>query len=63
MSRAYSTYLTQDEAIAAALSESAPGEIVEVHTAECKIAEDPETGEVLEPCTCESMVLTVGAVA
>jgi hypothetical protein len=63
MTRAYTTYPTQDEAIAAAIRESAPGETVEVHTAECKIVEDPETGEVLKPCTCESIVLTVGAVA
>jgi hypothetical protein len=63
MTRTYEVFPTQDEAIAVALSESAPGEIVEVHTAECKIVEDPDTGEVLEPCTCESLVLTVGASA
>lgn len=63
MSRIYEIYATQDEAIAVALAESAPGEIVEVHTVDCKIVEDPETGEVLRPCTCSSMVVTVGATA
>ena len=63
MTRVYTTYPTQDEAIAVALAESAPGEIVEVHDATCEIVEDPETGEVLKPCTCEPLVLTVGAQA
>jgi hypothetical protein len=63
VTRTYTTYPTQDEAIGVALSESMPGEIVEVHTAQCRIVEDPETGEVSEPCTCESLVLTVGAQA
>lgn len=59
--RGYSTYATQDEAIAAALAESAPGEIVEVHTEHCQIVEDPETGDLIAPCTCEPLFLTVGA--
>lgn len=63
MTRSYTIHPTQDEAIATALAESAPGEIVEVHTETCGIVEDPDTGEVIEPCTCESMVLTVGAQA
>lgn len=59
--RTYSTFNTQDEAIAAALSESEPGEIVEVHTASCGLVEHAETGQLLEPCTCSPMVLRVGA--
>lgn len=61
--REYTTYPTQDEAIGVALAESVPGEIVEVHDAACEIDEDPETGDVVEPCTCEPLVLTVGAEA
>ncbi|HKP06389.1 MAG TPA: hypothetical protein VJU58_03975 [Microbacterium sp.] len=63
MSRVYSHFATQDEAIAAALVDAAPGEVVEVHMTACGIVEDPETGEVLKPCTCEPMSLTVGASA
>lgn len=63
MTREYTTYPTRDEAIAAALTESTPGEIVEIHAETCRIVEDPDTGEVVEPCTCESIVLTVGAKA
>lgn len=63
MTRAYTTYPTQDEAIGVALAESAPGEIVEVHATDCEIVEDPETGDVVEPCTCEPLILTVGAQA
>lgn len=60
--REYTTFPTQDDAIAAALSESAPGELVEVHSESCKIDEDPATGEA-SGCTCEPMTLVAGAEA
>lgn len=59
--REYTIYATQDEAIAVALGGATLGEIVEVHDAACKLVEDPESGDVVEPCTCAPLVLTVGA--
>lgn len=51
------SFPTLDEAIAAALAESAPGEIVVVHAAHCEADEDGDG------CTCEPLELTVGAQA
>lgn len=50
-------YDTLDEAIAAALAEIEPGGYLEVHAEDC----ESEDGE--ENCTCEPLTLTVGAQA
>jgi hypothetical protein len=61
--REYTNYATQDEAIAAALEESSPGEIVAVHEVTCKGREEPNPPYDVVGCTCDPLVLTVGAVA
>lgn len=50
-------YDTLDEAIAAAMAEVEPGGTVSVHAEDCE-SEDGEDG-----CTCEPLILTVGAKA
>lgn len=50
-------YETIDEAIAAALAELERGGVLTIHGEECE-SEDGEEG-----CTCEPLVLTVGAQA
>jgi hypothetical protein len=58
-----STHPTQDEALAAALAESQPGDQVSIHDSECgtRAARSSEEAEAL--CTCEPLVITIGAVA
>lgn len=56
------THDTIDEAIAVALAESRPGDIVEIHADDCEIEHDDDD-EVIVPCSCEPMVLTKGAEA
>ena len=54
-----STHPTLDEAIAIAISESAPGDVVVIHDEACEVSEDDgDTG-----CTCEPTILHVGAAA
>lgn len=50
-------YDTLDEAIAAAMAEVEPGGTVSVHAEDCE-SDDGEDG-----CTCEPLILTVGAKA
>lgn len=45
-------YATQEEAIAAAMAESEPGDIVEIHDSGC-------AAQVDEDCDCTPLVLTV----
>jgi hypothetical protein len=46
-------FSTQDEAIAAALNESEPGDIVTIHEADC-------AAQVDEPCDCDVLTIKVG---
>lgn len=46
-------YATQEEAIAAALAESEPGDIIEIHDVACTVQVD-------EPCDCEVLTIRVG---
>jgi hypothetical protein len=46
-------YATQDEALAAILAESEPGDTIEVHDEACPALVD-------EPCDCEVLVIQVG---
>jgi hypothetical protein len=46
-------YPTQEDAIAAALAESEPGDIVEIHDAACAVQVD-------EDCDCEVLTVRVG---
>jgi hypothetical protein len=46
-------YATQEGAIAAALNESEPGDIVTVHEADC-------AAQVDEPCDCDVLTIKVG---
>jgi hypothetical protein len=57
------THPTQDEATAAALRESVAGDQVVVHEAECASKEARSSEEAEARCTCEPLVLTVGATA
>lgn len=56
--------LTQDEAIAGALSESQPGDLVIVHEKTCRIGKiEKPTDEDFDSCGCEVQSLVVGASA
>jgi hypothetical protein len=46
-------YASQDEALAAILAESEPGDTIEVHDEACPALVD-------EPCDCEVLVIQVG---
>jgi hypothetical protein len=46
-------YATQDEALAAILAESEPGDLIEVHDEACPALVD-------EQCDCEVLVIQVG---
>lgn len=52
------TYATQDEALAALLAESQPGDRIDIHEDECGTGKGSD-----ERCTCEPMVIVVGAAA
>ncbi len=53
----------EDEALAVALGESAPGEEVVLHAADCQLGQlgRPPTAEELASCGCRQLVLVVGA--
>lgn len=46
-------FATQEEAIAAALAESEPGDIIEIHDVACR-------AQVDEPCDCDVLTVRVG---
>lgn len=54
--------MTRDEAIAAALAESLPGDILTIHEDRCGSA-DASTCEEEAKCDCSPMELVVGATA
>lgn len=56
--------MTCDEALAQAISESGPGDIVIVHADDCDLRYiDSPTDEDLDNCDCEPTELVVGAQA
>lgn len=57
------SYRTQDEALAEALAESQPGDIVTVHERSCASITAVRFEDVSRLCTCEPMELVVGAQA
>jgi hypothetical protein len=54
---------THDEAIAEALRGAPAGEIIAIHEESCEGREEPDPPYDVIGCTCEPLVLTVGAVA
>ncbi len=46
-------FATQEEAIAAAIAESEPGDIIEIHDVDCNLQVD-------EPCECDVLTIKVG---
>jgi hypothetical protein len=53
MSEEAEAFATQDEALAAILAESEPGDTIEVHDEACPALVD-------EPCDCEVLTIQVG---
>lgn len=63
MTREMLTFASLDEAVAEALRDAPAGDIVEVHGTECDGREESDPPYDVIGCTCEPMVLVVGAEA
>lgn len=58
-----SVHRSQDEAITAALRESNPGDVIEIHAGDCgtlRLGPNPSEAEQEAACSCAPLVVTVG---
>lgn len=63
MSRETVYFESRDEAIAEALRDTAPGELVEIHEEACEGYEESDPPYDVVGCTCSPMILIAGAEA
>lgn len=63
MSRETLYFESRDEAIAEAIRDSPPGDLVEIHEEHCEGYEDPDPPHDVVGCNCEPLIFRTGAEA
>lgn len=63
MTRETIYFESRDEAIAEALRDAPPGDIVEIHDEDCDGREEPDPPHDVIGCTCDPMIFRTGAEA